>query len=183
MELYLSVFQKTFYLKTKKEVAELLHVNQNFISNWITRDSYGTFFEYILLSQGLDHFKLFVSNIPSDDASTEKIAQHLLKNFLNSEQATNFAKKLCIYSKISTRIAFEFCELIYKVEDNAEQSIRKQIVNHIINKFKKNQVSDFILINIRDFVDDLDDKTLQWIFDNKDVFKNIVDNEITAEGK
>lgn len=186
MELYLSIFQNTYNLKTKKEVANYLGVKQNFISNWISRNSYGTFFERVLESRGIDHFKLFVSNLPSDDtAKAETIFHNLLDKFDNSVQAANFAKKLFFYSNGNKRLAFAFDEILDKLQAETDFSIRKQI-GQLVSKGLTifTRLSSPIQLDIiREFVDDLDDETLQWIYDNRDVFKNIVYNKITVEEK
>ena len=180
LEDFLLTFQNTFNLKTKKEVADYLGVQQNIISNWISRNSYGTFFERVLESRGIDHFKLFVSNLPSDDtAKAETIFHNLLDKFDNSVQATNFAKKLFFYSNGNKRLAFAFDEILDKLHDDTDSSIRKQIgqlVSKGLTIFTRLS-SSMQLDIIREFVDDLDDETLLWIYTNRSIFRQIVEKE------
>lgn len=179
-EFFLNNFQSTFHLKNKKEIAEFLKIQPNVLSGWISRNSIGAFLEQIIEIRGVESLKIFVENLPSTDSQkAEKIFHDLLYKFDNSAQAANFAKKLFFYSNGNKRLAFAFDELLDKLRDEADSSIRKQI-GQLVSKGLTifTRLSSPVQLDIiREFVDDLDDATLLWIYNNKNVFRQIVEKE------
>lgn len=179
-EFFLNSFQSTFHLKNKKEIAEFLKIQPNVLSGWISRSSIGAFFEQIIEIKGLDFFKIFVENLPSIDAKrAEKVFNDLLDKFNNSAQAANFAKKLFFYSNGNKRLAFAFDEILDKLHDDTDSSIRKQIGQLVAKGLTIfTRLSSPIQLDvIREFVDDLDDETLLWIYTNRNIFRQIVEKE------
>lgn len=179
-EFFLNNFQSTFHLKNKKEIAEFLKIQPNVLSGWISRNSIGAFLEQIIEIKGIESLKIFVENLPSTDSQkAEKIFHDLLYKFDNSVQANNFAKKLFFYSNGNKRLAFAFDEILDKLHDDADSSIRKQIgqlVSKGLTIFTRLS-SSMQLDIIREFVDDLDDETLLWIYTNRSIFRQIVEKE------